>query len=344
MEKRYQVFISSTYADLEEERLEVMQALLELDAIPAGMELFPAANEDQWSLIKKVIDDSDYYVVIVAGRYGSIGPEGISYTEMEYRYALDIGKPIIGFIHKAPDLLPAKRCESTDEGKKKLQEFVELVKGKPCQMWESPSDLGGKVSRSLVKLIKSNPAIGWIRGNTAASSDLLVEINELRKKNELLENKVKALEIQNSPNISDIVSLDAEISFRYLEIMHDTPRINGRECFQDATVTLKDVFKLISPSLIQTITTYTLKQNLNSQLRDHWVRTRILHDQYGRKFSMKIDNIDFETLLVHFKALNLIAVQELTLHNGGTNVFCKLTKLGEKMMLELKAIKKTDSE
>ena len=50
MEKRYQVFVSSTYADLQEERKTVMQALLELDCIPAGMELFPAANEDQWTL------------------------------------------------------------------------------------------------------------------------------------------------------------------------------------------------------------------------------------------------------------------------------------------------------
>ncbi|MGC6738669.1 DUF4062 domain-containing protein, partial [Escherichia coli] len=74
MDKRYQVFVSSTFADLEEERQEVMQALLELDCMPAGMELFPATNSDQWSLIKKIIDDSDYYIVILAGRYGSIGP------------------------------------------------------------------------------------------------------------------------------------------------------------------------------------------------------------------------------------------------------------------------------
>src|SRR5215467_9172009 len=100
MDKRYQVFVSSTYADLQEERQEVMQALLELDCIPAGMELFPAANEDQWTLIKRVIDDCDYYLVVIAGRYGSIGPDGLSYTEMEYRYAIEKNKPVIGFIHK----------------------------------------------------------------------------------------------------------------------------------------------------------------------------------------------------------------------------------------------------
>ena len=83
MDKRYQVFVSSTYADLREERQEVIQALLELDCIPAGMELFPAADDDQWTLIRKVIDDCDYYIVILAGRYGSLGPGGKSYTQIE---------------------------------------------------------------------------------------------------------------------------------------------------------------------------------------------------------------------------------------------------------------------
>ena len=71
-EKRFQVFVSSTYTDLLEARTEVMQALLELDCMPAGMELFPASNDTQWTWIKKVIDESDYYIVIVGGRYGSI--------------------------------------------------------------------------------------------------------------------------------------------------------------------------------------------------------------------------------------------------------------------------------
>lgn len=94
-DKRYQVFVSSTYDDLQDERKEVMQALLELDCIPAGMELFPASSEDQWSLIKRVIDDCDYYILIIGGRYGSVGPDGISYTQMEFEYALKTGKPII---------------------------------------------------------------------------------------------------------------------------------------------------------------------------------------------------------------------------------------------------------
>lgn len=51
MDKRYQVFVSSTFIDLQEERRHVMQALMELDCMPSGMELFPATDDDQWSLI-----------------------------------------------------------------------------------------------------------------------------------------------------------------------------------------------------------------------------------------------------------------------------------------------------
>lgn len=116
VDKKYQVFVSSTYADLEKEREEVIKAILELGCIPSGMELFPAATDEQWTLIKRVIDECDYYLAIVAGRYGTLGSGGQSYTEMEYRYALKKNKPVMGFVHEDPTSLPAKHCEQTDAG------------------------------------------------------------------------------------------------------------------------------------------------------------------------------------------------------------------------------------
>ena len=55
MDKRYQVFVSSTYADLKDERRRVIQAVMELDCIPVGMELFPAADEEQFEFIKSLL-------------------------------------------------------------------------------------------------------------------------------------------------------------------------------------------------------------------------------------------------------------------------------------------------
>lgn len=42
---RYQIFVSSTFKDLREEREAVLNAILKLNQFPAGMELFPATNE-----------------------------------------------------------------------------------------------------------------------------------------------------------------------------------------------------------------------------------------------------------------------------------------------------------
>lgn len=187
MDKRYQVFISSTYEDLKEERKEVIQALLELDCIPVGMEHFLASNEDKWSLIKRVIDDSDYYIVIIGGRYGSINDEGMGYTEMEYRYALEKGKPIIGFLHKNPKEIKSAFTEDTEEGREKLEAFRELVKKKPVSFWTNPSELGSVVSRSLIKLQKDFPSVGWVRADSVDNADDTQEILRLKKENEELE-------------------------------------------------------------------------------------------------------------------------------------------------------------
>ena len=94
VDKRYQVFVSSTFEDLREERAAVTSALLQLDCFPAGMELFPAADDDSLTLIKSVIDDSDYYLILLGGRYGTIdNATGKSYTHLEYEYALSAEQP-----------------------------------------------------------------------------------------------------------------------------------------------------------------------------------------------------------------------------------------------------------
>jgi len=181
MIKRYQVFVSSTYEDLQQERQEVMQALLELDCIPAGMELFPAADDDQWTLIKEMIRDCDYYIVIVGGRYGSIGPMGISFTEMEYRYAVDIGKPVLAFLHKDPTTLQAFKVDTEPELQAKLREFRTFTQRKMCRFWSTAAELGGMVSRSLVRIIKHAPAVGWVKADQLPTGNPALELLELRK-------------------------------------------------------------------------------------------------------------------------------------------------------------------
>lgn len=84
MKNRSHIFISFTSEDLKEERAKVIQALWELECISYGMEVFPATSGTSWEWIEKAIKESDYYILIAGGKYGSIDKEtGINYTKKE---------------------------------------------------------------------------------------------------------------------------------------------------------------------------------------------------------------------------------------------------------------------
>lgn len=195
MEKRYQVFVSSTYADLKDERRKVIQTLMELDCIPAGMELFPAADEEQLEFIKKIIDDCDYYLLIIGGRYGAVTANGISFTEQEYEYALSVGLKVIALLHENPTQIPFSKSEQDLDNRIRLQEFRDKVaSGRLVKFWKEANELPGIVALSLSKTIKTHPAIGWVRADKISREELLSEVNELRKANAELSKALSELE------------------------------------------------------------------------------------------------------------------------------------------------------
>jgi len=348
MDKRYQVFVSSTYADLEEERQEVMQALLELDCIPAGMELFPAANEDQWTLIKKVIDDCDYYMVILAGRYGSIGPDGSSYTEMEYRYALKTGKPVLGFVHRTPELLAAIRCEATDEGKAKLIEFRKFVQEKMCRYWDSPSDLGSQVSRSLVKLIKNNPGVGWVRGNLVPDEGTVGELLRLRNRIDELQADLQAARTQAPEGAANLAQgfdiLKIRIAFDAVPDALD--RLDPANLFKsfrytdEAVVTWNDIFFAVSPLMIHEATEDGIKSAITN------LATRRSYADLKQRFkgselsNFEVVGDDFQTIKVQLRALGLITKSTKSRSVKDAATYWTLTPYGDDVMTKLRAIPK----
>ena len=108
MNKKLQVFVSSTYTDLIEERQAAVEAILDAGHIPAGMELFKAGNESQLKTIYKWIDESDVYMLILGGRYGSVeSKSGKSYTQLEYEYALNRNIPVFTVV-LSKDFLTSK--------------------------------------------------------------------------------------------------------------------------------------------------------------------------------------------------------------------------------------------
>lgn len=333
MDKRYQVFVSSTYEDLRTERQEVMHALLELDCIPCGMELFPAANEDQWSLIKKVIDDCDYYIVISAGRYGSIGPKGMSYTEMEYRYALETGKPVIAFLHKDPTTLTVKLTEQSDGGKRRHGEFREILQQRMCKYWDGAAELGSVVSRSLVRLIKTNPAVGWIKSNEIVDGVAAAEILRLRKRTEELESQLTKGR-HNAPPGTDQLSQGTElctlhVSFRALR----KPTYQNTR-FEDYAIEVSwnDLVYDVGPMLMSPTNELSFHSALTSSCSKHLIalsqRKKDLKELDEIK-SVSVSAHDFQTVKIQLRALGII---------DRSGAMWSLTPFGDQMVTQLRAL------
>lgn len=340
MDKRYQVFVSSTYEDLQEERKQVMQALLELDCIPCGMELFPASNEDQWSLIKRVIDDCDYYILIIGGRYGSTNDEGMGYTEMEYRYASEKGKPIIAFLHKNPDQIIAAKTEQTPEGKAKLQSFRELAQKKMTKYWTNPDDLGGVVSRSMVRLIKQFPAIGWVKADEATNEKSLKEILRLQKENEELKNQISEYATKAPQGTTFLAQGEERI---LLNLQFRGEKSNFSDCaeFIKCIHTWNELFSVISPHLINECDEHSIYKYLIAFLKDnHYAELFKVKQQnkYIKLQTFKITDQEFQIIKVQFKALGLIQKSQKSRSVKDINDYWTLTSYGDYIMTQLIAI------
>jgi ribosomal protein L30E len=347
IEKKYQVFVSSTFIDLQDERQEVIKALLELDCFPSSMEFFPSTDDDQWTLIKQIIDDCDYYIVIIGGRYGSLSSEGISYTEKEYRYALETGKPIIGFLHSDPKSLPVKNSELDPEAIKKLEAFKELVQKKMCKYWSNAVELGSVVSRSFIKLQKSHPAIGWVRGNLVPEKDSSIEILELTREIEKLKQQLEETKTKAPKGSEGLAQGYDGITLNYTCESNDgsvydfqsTHSWNGI-----INTTWNDVFAQIAPILISEVNEHQIKNTLNAFIEK--LGTEMLKknkDAKGHKFkSFVINEDDYQTIKVQLRALGLItqSVQKRAVSDKGT--YWTLTPYGDTVMNQLRAIQREE--
>ena len=194
--KKYQIFISSSMKDLREERKAIISDMLSAGHIPYGMEAFSPGNERELEVIKRGIKQSDIYIVLVGFRYGSVVEEGgPSFTQLEYRIARDLGKPILAFLLKTSEFEDRRNALKADHPDMKHQnqiiDFREEVKaidkekkkhrivGYFSQEVGGLGDLKITVRDGIQKLIsnKKFKAKGWIRGDEYESTRLPEEID-----------------------------------------------------------------------------------------------------------------------------------------------------------------------
>jgi len=330
MDIRYQVFVSSTFVDLQEERSAVFQTLMEMDCIPAGMELFPAMDEEQWRFIQRIIDDCDYYILILGGRYGSVSSTGVSYTEMEYDYAIERGLKVLAFVHQAPEEIPAKFTDADPALREKLVAFRAKVQtNRLVKFWTELKELPGLVALSLNKTIKTYPAVGWVRADKVASSADVAEQNKLLKEVESLRAQIDRQ--KSTVTALNLASLDESFS---VPIYWSESR-NGRSQNYSVEIALtwKDLFSMIGPELERHPADGAVDYTLGAALLR---RQRPSHKQI-----VQVRDEEFKTIRIQLVALGLIQVNYLQTTKGEMALFWSLTDAGRMKLLEWRTVKST---
>lgn len=194
MDKRYLIFVSSTFDDLQEERRKVMEQILNMGHLPVGMELFQASNSDQWDYISQRIAECDYYVLIVGERYGSEAKDGISYTEKEFDLAVELRIPVSAHLISASarETLPRSKVEF--DKKDKVNAFrARCENGRVVKYWSHAYELANNVGQSLNELFRVYPRVGLVRGDQVTSPQLANELARLSEENAALRTRIAEL-------------------------------------------------------------------------------------------------------------------------------------------------------
>ncbi len=205
LKKRLQVFVSSTFSDLKAERQAAVEAILSAGHIPAGMELFTAGDESQMEVIKQWIDESDVYMLILGGRYGSVEPNtGKSYTQLEYEYAIGLSKPFFACVIREPALEDRVKKAGISvletENPQKLRAFRLEVLGRVVRFWDDAKDIKIAVGETLSQLSRREDLVGWVRPVPAANMPALAdEIARLSKENAELRSELSRRSAAQGP-------------------------------------------------------------------------------------------------------------------------------------------------
>lgn len=176
---KHQVFISSTYADLVQERQALFRSTYRMGHIPIGMEGFVASNMSQWEYIEQRVRECDYFVVVIAHRYGSLVPDntGRSFTEAEIDLAESLGKPVLRFIIHDQAMWKSDEVHRDHANQERLERLKRTCIGRRLvAFWHNTSDLEAQYSQALAQLIADEPRGGlYPAGSSPISSGLNIK-------------------------------------------------------------------------------------------------------------------------------------------------------------------------
>lgn len=308
-----------------------MQSLLQLDHFPAGMELFPAANEDQWTLIKGVIDDSDYYIIVIGGRYGSTTPDGISYTELEFEYAVETKKPILAFVHSKPEEIPSGKTDQNDLLRERLAKFKSKVtSGRHVKFWSSTMELQAAGMQAIVTEVKRNPREGWVRAGAVGDPQ---ELRELTERVAALTNEIEALATTLPAGSEELCGGEDD----YLLRVEYREEWDSEEEVHKVRMSWDQIFREVGPLLLHEGTEAAMRKRLAEEALFYFDKDE---HNVGSCHESKLSNEDFATVLVQLFALGLIRRGVAKRAISDKEVYWALTPFGEGYLMRLRALRR----
>lgn len=337
--KKYQVFVSATCEDLRDERQRLAEALLADGCIPVGLDLCPhEAGAEQYNLAKALIDESDYYVILVGGRYGSLAPTGISYTHREFIYAQTKRKPMASLVHEHPEGLPPEKRERTAEGVARLRDFKDLVvKGTLVRPWNQVDDLRGGVQRLVAQLVKTHPAPGWVRGSQVADLNIARDNQDLRKQVDDLRRELEQLTSGRTvkPEVlargSDLAAVNYNCN---VYIKGNCVVTQAR-----AQMTWDTIFATLAPTMMNEVTEDQMRQVLAARVAENALKD--VADQHRGAHAVRdivINPVTFNTIKMHFRALGYIRKGAGV--GPGNQPTWQITPQGDQYMVGLLAVRR----
>ena len=329
MQKKYQVFISSTYIDLIEERHAAVEAILKAGHIPAGMELFKSGRS-QLETIKSWIDESDIYLLILGKRYGSIDPESNkSYTQLEYEYALSKDNfPIFSIILK--DEYVKEKLESDipktelyeEDNETQYEEFLNMVKTQIVSFAGSIAEVKLAIHENIPYIEKTHNLDGWIRASLGGDENIIKELNEIRKVNNVIKEDFQEEDIDFDEEIIKEIKI---LGKRY-ERSGSGNNYYSRTTHETANISYKTIFCSIAPHLLEHPNDAYVKMKIEKIVVDK--------SSISDSGTFNINDEVFQKIKIHLTKLGLITTRYSKTTKGGMALFWSLSNLGKKKMVE----------
>lgn len=162
LDKRYQVFITTSGKEMQPERMAVSQTLIGMGFFSWGLEQRTPLST---AFARRQIDDCDYVLLLLGSQYGEQSVSGVSYLNLEYIYAVTKQKPIIVFMHESPDSRDAGLKEDVPILKEKFNEFRHQLQKEVEQVvnYRTLRDLELAVRSYMPQMLERYPVVGWVR-------------------------------------------------------------------------------------------------------------------------------------------------------------------------------------